>query len=324
LEWDRALYVNEGGAVRDEIRHSFGLIGASDDDDRYFAQKMEAIDIWNGGLQGQTVRGLDTRENSFWFAHPAYFINHLNQAGLLDRSFNPYEGRVIKRTWGNTNEERANVVRDNPGFAPAWEAEDARNIDASSRFEGNVFGGYSVPTALFNNRNSATSRHVGVDFRGRSRDTIYSFIYGRVINIGWVLPGAVGLHGNGRILVIANERGRGIYILAHLHQDTETLLLRGTPIQRGLRIEPNDAIALVGASGGVRDENHFDRDRRVPHLHLEYYDVQYEASLDVNENTSSYIRVEGTGADRRLILRDVLTLGGGNRRNPFDHEETQR
>jgi len=58
LEWDRTLYVNEGGAVRDEIRHSFGLIGASDDDDRYFAQKMEAIDIWNGGLQGQTVRGM--------------------------------------------------------------------------------------------------------------------------------------------------------------------------------------------------------------------------------------------------------------------------
>jgi len=317
LEWDRTLYVNEGGTVRDEIRHSFGLIGASDDDDRYFAQKMEAIDIWNGGLQGQTIRGLDTSENSFWFAHPAYFINHLNQAGLLDRSFNPYEGRVIKRTWRDTTEERASVVRDNPGFAPVWEA-------GTPQWEGNNFGGFAVPTALFNNlqpprEGNPTPRHGGVDFRGRGPivvgnaiqavgGEIKSFIYGRVINTGWTTSGSFG-----RIMLIANERGRGIYLLAHLSGIADG-------IQRGSRIEPNDSVAYAGRSGDNFYETAF-----ASHLHLEYYDVQYDSSLDTEGNANQYVVViadnDRLNPPRTLELQRGRELPLTRRRNPFDHAE---
>ena len=346
LEWDRNLYVEEDGSLRRGIPWGYGLMGGTGDDDRYFINRIDAVDIWNesggNGLYGKTIGGLNGGQpleaNNFWFAHPVYFIHHLESAGLIDMSFNPYEGRAISTFWRDTGvsppvdrPERVNVVRDNPGFSHILVEPTGNQFNFEHpHFTIDTQPGrrFADPIALFNNRNGATSRHVGLDFRGRLREPIISFIYGRVINIGWVDPPTPDpRRGNGRILVIANERGRGIYILAHLHRDTEGnegnieagFHLRGSLIRRGLRIEPGDAVALVGASGEtINRENVY-----PPHLHVEYYDVQYDPTLDVREDNSSYVQVEGTGNTRRLVLQRLLNLAGGNRRNPFDHEERQ-
>jgi len=288
--------------------------------------EVEKLDIWRGGGEEGISPAVGHKENNFWFTHPVQFINHLNEAGLLDETFNPYEGHQITRRWNEPVgvDSRTVEVKDSPGFAPFWTA-------STPEWEGERFVwnnvAYAVPTALFNNVNSfnlETRRatfHIGVDFRGESGASIISFVHGRVINIGWVDPPAE-LRGNGRILVIANERGRGIYLLAHLHRDTETLRLRGSLIERGLRIEPHDVVALVGASGGNQEEDEFD-----PHLHVEYYDVQYDPALDRRTDNSFYVRVLGEGTpNRRLDLQGALTREGRtngriNRRNPFDHEE---
>ena len=308
LEWDRNLYM-ENGRLKREVMHSYEL-STNKDDRIYFINKLEAVDIWNGGLRGERVFGLNGNkpltENNFWFAHPVNFINHLDSGGMLDKSFNPYEGHRIERTWEGTTEATTVVVRDNPGFAPKW-------ISHDNAFEGNVFDGYAVPTALFNNLRptppfSLGSRHIGVDFRGNSGTAIHSFIYGRVINVGWVN------NDNGRILVIANERGKGIYLLAHLHAGTEA------HIRRGMRIEPGDVVGFVGRSSSNRQETPVNN---PAHLHVEYYDVEYDSALDNGERLQNqYIRVTGThGTENVLVLQLLLTREGGYRRNPFDHEK---
>jgi len=125
--------------------------------------------------------------------------------------------------------------------------------------------------------------------------------------------------------VIANERSRGIYLLAHLHSSTEGV------IQRGMRVEPGDLVAYVGRSGTNRQET---PSNNYAHLHIEYYDIQYIEEYDINEaDRNQYVRVEGTGNNRQLRLPDTSTtnpmfnqyrLRPTNRRNPFDHSNTQQ
>jgi len=53
-----------------------------------------------------------------------YFANHLTVSGMLDKSSNPYADRVISRQFnqnGRVLQPKVIVVKDNPGFAPAWE-----------------------------------------------------------------------------------------------------------------------------------------------------------------------------------------------------------
>jgi len=306
LEWNKDLYHD---SFVNKQKHYFALYGEWLTN---FLNKMKKLDLWTNPKDGQK-EDLPIPKGNTWFAHPIYFINHLDKAGLLDRSFNPYEGHRIERAWVDTNvtpsitlPETDVIVRNNPGFAPKFQAAEI----GQSAFEGDIFSRYAVPTALFNNRNSATnenSRHAGVDFRGSPGTAIHSFIYGRVINLGWIN------NTNGRALVIANERDRGIYLLTHLHANTENI------IRRGMRIEPDDVVAYVGQSGapgGNRNETHWTPPNGGSHLHLEYYHVQYNANLDRTANDNPYAIVNDAGV---LTLQLNLTREGGYRRNPFVH-----
>jgi murein DD-endopeptidase MepM/ murein hydrolase activator NlpD len=219
---------------------------------------------------------------------------------------------VIKRTWRDTNEERANLVRDNPGFAPEWEAPAGRFNFGDAPFVSDAMPNrrFADPTALFNNLQPFTEpRHIGIDFRGLSRACIYSFIYGKVINVGWFNSD------RGRILVIANERARGIYLLAHLHADTIA------HIQRGDRVVPGDVVAFVGRSWSNRNDT---PPNVTEHLHLEYYNVSYEASLDIDPRDNPYAVLTGTGDNEWVVLPTQQNEGQlitNNLRNPYDHSE---
>jgi hypothetical protein len=75
LEWDKELFKPE------RFRH------LSDDNFKRLSKKMELLDIWKGGGDGGikgAVEGAD--KNYFWFAHPVYFMKHLDDAGLLSRN----------------------------------------------------------------------------------------------------------------------------------------------------------------------------------------------------------------------------------------------
>jgi hypothetical protein len=73
------------------------------------------LDIWKG-LKGLGIEKFSAR-NSFWFAHPVYFLNNLDKAGLFNREFNPYAGRLIEPRF---HQDIPRVVS-SPGFAPAHE-----------------------------------------------------------------------------------------------------------------------------------------------------------------------------------------------------------
>ncbi|MCL2853722.1 MAG: hypothetical protein FWE20_11975 [Defluviitaleaceae bacterium] len=145
-----------------------------------FVQTARAVDIWNRrdgtGLYGKRIQGLKggntLTENNFWFAHPVYFLNHLDRAGLLDESFNPYANRVIARQESIGERPlrgRSVVVKDNPGFAPEFWQHSPAYEGATFKANGQA---YAVPTGIFNQEYHRVTRppyihpHVGVDFRG--------------------------------------------------------------------------------------------------------------------------------------------------------------
>jgi hypothetical protein len=80
LEWDKGMYLEDGNIKR-EIINAFGIWNR-EDRKNHFKNQVNAIDIWDG-LKGKQIEGLDTSKNNFWYAHPVYFINHLDRAGLL-------------------------------------------------------------------------------------------------------------------------------------------------------------------------------------------------------------------------------------------------
>jgi len=102
-----------------------------------------------------------------------------------------------------------------------------------------------------------------------------------------------------------------------------------------MRIEPGDVVAFVGRSGSNTSGTNRREDWHDPHLHLEYYDVEYRQEHDGDEGEQNqYVRVEGEGNTRRLLFPDTaespqdplfrfnpFRLQPVNRRNPFVHSE---
>jgi murein DD-endopeptidase MepM/ murein hydrolase activator NlpD len=243
---------------------------------------------------------------------------------MLDKTFNPYEGHRIERAWdpirpaGASRDliARSVDINDNPGFAPAWESHSVASAQGGDVFPANGVL-YTHVTGVFNqeyfdstNGRNQIYHHEGVDFRGSSGTAIHSFIYGRVINLGW--------HNStyGRIMIIANERGRGIYLLAHLSGIAPGIV-------RGSRIEPGDVVAYVGGSGMSGGISNPSMSR--PHLHLEYYAFQYSTNDDTNDRNLYFIQTSNQNLDppRTLQLQrgTNLPLANRNIRNPFSHEE---
>jgi len=115
LEWNKDLYDD---AFFRRARLRFRLDGEREG---HLRAKMAKQDLWSnaeGRLEGDALDALRGRlpDGNAWFAHPVYFINHLDKAGLLeppDRSFNPYYGNH-KTAYAD---RRMFNSADNPGFA---------------------------------------------------------------------------------------------------------------------------------------------------------------------------------------------------------------
>lgn len=253
LEWDKELYT-EGGRVRREIIRPYGA-GVTIGEQNDFIARVNVVDIWEE-LSGKKIDGLNMEENNFWYAHPMYFINHLEGSDLLDRSFNPYENRTIARYWKDGRrvlEVKDVVVKDNPGFAPRFEPRDGQTA-----YEGDIFKhgdySYAVPTGIFNQQYYSGARgiypHEGVDFRGNECITpIYALVYANVIHIN-----ISQTTGYGRYVLLQSEtNSEYFYMLGHISH-----VAKGISI--GTVVGPGDIVAYVGNTGNSS----------AAHLHLHF------------------------------------------------------
>jgi hypothetical protein len=117
LEFDAEQYL-DGDSVKNITRVRLGTGRPGDDRERHFKDMARALDIWKE-LKGLGIEKFSAG-NSFWFAHPVYFLNHLDQAGLLDNSFNPYYEKTITVLKDDINlrGRTQKNIKDSPGFAP--------------------------------------------------------------------------------------------------------------------------------------------------------------------------------------------------------------
>jgi hypothetical protein len=73
LDWDREQYTVK--KIKD------GMFFGYEDRHKLLLEKMEAIEIWKHIKDQADIK---QERNNFWYAHPVYFINHLDRAGLLN------------------------------------------------------------------------------------------------------------------------------------------------------------------------------------------------------------------------------------------------
>jgi hypothetical protein len=246
LEWDETLYF-DGNTLRDSAGTHFGIIN-DPGREKHFKDIVTAIDIWKD-LKDAEIAGTGTdrlKENSFWFAHPVYFINHLDMMGAFE--FNPYFGEH------ESLKEEPFTCRDNPGFAPPISPDDPE----STKFE---YAGefYAEITGLFNadyleaNPTRAAEGwgyywHEGVDFAGGKYGgkPIKSFIHGKLVKSG-ISAGGMG----GYVVVRDNNNPNLFYVLVHL----------AAYEPEGLDIFPGTVVGTVGKD--ARSQAGF-------HLHLSH------------------------------------------------------
>jgi hypothetical protein len=284
LEWDKTKYDE---AFKNKLRLIFNLSGERF---RLLQERAEKLDIWDGIKQLDDLKENGTARNNFWFAHPVYFLNHLDKAGLLDQSFNPYEGKTIKRSDPKKGSISVKVI-DNPGFAPKYKKQ------AWNDYEGDIFKNpatgesFAVPTGIFGQWYADFSRyHEGVDFRGEKGAPIYSFIHAKVVEYGWTDMAY------GQIVLFANTNGKGMYMIAHLDRIADR-------IEKDVQVSPGDIVGYVGNSGGNFAE----------HLHVSYYDVQYDQSRE----RTYYI---GKDTNTKLTFTGIIGYNKESERNPFWHD----
>lgn len=201
--------------------------------------------------------------------NPIYFLNHLENAGLLE--FNPYEGKKYSEIFktknipsiigNNITETGDSIVIDNPGFAPVYST-------------GPNINGYACVTGFFNQDylnvkrgNGKTYKedgysvftHEGIDFRGKEGTEIKSFIYGDVLTYG-----QFGSYG--RTVFIVNKEKTGVYLLAHLSEYNTSILDKK-------KIAPGDIIGKVGTSGPADGNGNIDG-KYDAHLHITFFKIQ--------------------------------------------------
>jgi murein DD-endopeptidase MepM/ murein hydrolase activator NlpD len=164
-----------------------------------------------------------------------YFISHLDEAGLLDASFNPYLGKNIHvKADGLDQKERTQEnIQFSPGFAPLCLPDNEKAVRHNGEY-------YGYCTSLFNVPRKGGKIHTGVDLStGGSHKDIVSLIYGEVWECAWM--GTSDFKTSyGKIMLIRGLTDDKLYLLAHLED-----YLKKT----GDKVEPHDHVAIAGTTG---------------------------------------------------------------------------
>ena len=298
LEWDKTLYLDERGAIHPHIRRDFG-IGNNAERARIFIEQVRAIDIWEG-LHNQRIGGLDLRENIFWFAHPVYFAKTVFESGVLDRTFNPYEGVkfVFEAVQMDARKQdflpldaRSFVVVSNPGFAPILDKRHRSRIPM--KFDGHYFADCSSPYGV--RRRGSNFIHSGVDFpTNGERTPIIALVHGVV----WACS-TQELNQFGKVMIIKGRGDDKLYFLAHLHSFVK---------QVGDNVKPRETVAITGnTTGGSSTSTGI-------HLHLEVY-----KGIPSEEDEVLNLNAIRDGETSRLRWWRIPNIARDHRVDPFDH-----
>ena len=235
-------------------------------------------------------------ESKVWHFHPDTFYDQYNRL-LQTQSINPYKD---KYTTVNLEEF---VCKNSPGFAPLWRSRPGDTDDPRKHLD-NAGNSYALITAEFN-RDMGNYYHEGVDFRGAKETEIISFIFGRVIYAGWTNT----IYGI--VLIVADERENGIYMLAHLEDIAKD-------IQEGSSIKPYEVVAYVGASGydGRKDKDYWNKiPGSASHLHVSYYSVDYNEEDSNKGKYGIFNRTTGLWS-----FNGVIGFNKETEYDPFNHE----
>lgn len=257
----------------------------------YLKRACEAIGIWDqtkdsGGFSSSELKNVECKNNLLTFVHPAYFLNHLDTAGMLE--FNPYEKYGVTPPF---------EMKNNPGFMPL-------NIDSSSF------------TQEFNCQ-SGTYFHEGVDIRvdwTKGRDGtngIISGIMGQVI-----YEDDHDDYNYGNFIVIKATNGYNnlnrYFLLGHLNRNVQHL-------HKGDYVNPGDIVGYVGNTGHCKTGNDSHdltpserSEGRGSHLHLQLY------LNDWNEKDFPKREYSNLIEKKYAYPRDKGVI------NPFDYSETYK
>jgi murein DD-endopeptidase MepM/ murein hydrolase activator NlpD len=231
LEWDKRLY--DTGYFRDRV------FRADEEGYTLLREEAAALDIWEGLKQTEEF---GKAENDFHFAHPVYFVNHLEKMGAFE--MNPYYG---ERTLADG---RKFSCVDNPGFAPLQYGGTRTKFEYDDEYYAEITGLFNAKYDTANPKRAQEDWkyywHEGIDFDGGEGGApIKSLIHGEVIQSG-TSAGGMGEY------VVARDRNNPnlYYVLVHLASYS---------VHRGDALSPGDIIGTVGQ----------DRDKTSnPHLHV--------------------------------------------------------
>ena len=283
IEWDKRLFNCE--KIEKDYREITNAV-LNESIKNKLIKESEKSDIWEKGLSKVF------KKNNFYFVNPIYFLNHLENAGLLE--FNPYEK--------NTDNLQTCVEpitycsgKDNPGFAPISYKK------TNYKYNG-IY--YARITGHFNDW-YGSYYHEGVDFEGSVGTPIHSFIYGKVV----MMKNQKNEHYGLSVLIKKDEKedGKSIYyLLGHLSEYASDLKI-------GSIVYPGKVIGTVGNSGNCYTNNHkITSEERAEgngsHLHLSFYKTEKPISkLFVNDNFITYYM------ENEILESDLF--------NPFSHNE---
>ena len=282
IEWDKRLFNCE--KIEKDYREITNAV-LNESIKNKLIKESEKSDIWEKGLSKVF------KKNNFYFVNPIYFLNHLENAGLLE--FNPYEGFSYSDVYNTGNGycngiDMNTKILDNPGFAPIW---DSRKGGVKKNKFAGTNGFYNQDYSdLSDYQKYEYMYHEGVDFTGYWVDgqkgtEIKALINCEVLAWGWY-------GGYGKTIFFKNSDGIGLYLLGHLSEYPEN-------ITKNKKYFRNQVVGYVGASGHGKMDYW-----KGPHLHLSYY--HYLANRKIIEGTGEYIN----------ILKDEFQL---KLRNPFIH-----
>jgi murein DD-endopeptidase MepM/ murein hydrolase activator NlpD len=281
IEWDKRLFNCE--KIEKDYREITNAV-LNESIKNKLIKESEKSDIWEKGLSKVF------KKNNFYFVNPVYFLNHLENAGLLE--FNPYEGKIFEDVYGFIKPapkiNMAQLIIDNPGFATEYVYGVGEKNPNSNNF--------GAVTGFFNEyypKQGPNYYHEGVDFRGTVGTRIKCLIHAKVIAYGW-MPDS----GYGQVVWLYNVDGEGIYLLAHLNSYDSKIAV-------GKEYFPGETVAYVGGSGRGK-MNMWD-----PHLHLSYHKKKYDKNF-IQQKTITMI-------NNNVILGNGYSMIREARRDPFNH-----
>lgn len=154
------------------------------------------------------------------------------------------------------------VVTANPGFAPESDVPvNGFSYEYDGKYYADINGLFNDNYAhlkYYRDQGYTEYYHEGVDFYGTIGTKVVALIYAKVL--------AYGVFGNyGNTMILANRRAKGVYLLAHLSNKRNDL-------RKDSFVEPHDIVAYVGNTGAASTG---------AHLHLSYYDYEYEGNFDI-------------------------------------------